>query len=141
MHILAFQLFAGNTEPVKQCATCDLNTFEEYKQLRQQQILSDLLKKLELSVKPNVTVDYDNLPPIGRSNPRVKALIEQTIREKKRSRRALAYTNEGEYLPRLYETDYDVVPQFNFILAERAPWPLEDASLTFESFRDFVGES
>ncbi|KAI6177417.1 DAF-7 protein [Aphelenchoides bicaudatus] len=120
-------LAASSTEqPVKQCATCNLETFEEYKQMRQQQILLDLLTKLELTSKPNVTVDYDNLPPIGHRHPKVKALIEQTIREKKRARRSLSYMNDGEYLPHLYETDSDKKPQFSFIMAERAPWPLQD---------------
>lgn len=60
-------------------------------------------------------------------------MIEQTIREKKRSRRSLSYMNDGEYLPHLYESDSDdVKPQISYLMSERAPWPLEDVS----SFND-----
>lgn len=45
----------------------------------------------------------------------MKALIEQTIREKKRSRRSLNYINEGEYLPHLYETNTEVAPQMRYL--------------------------
>jgi hypothetical protein len=94
--------------------------------MREQQILKDLLSKLDLIAKPNVTVDYDNLPPIGRANPKVKALIEQTIREKKRSKRSLRYGISGDYYPHLYETDFEATPQISYVMSERAPWPLED---------------
>lgn len=75
-----------------------------------------------------------SLPPIGHRHPKVKALIEQTIREKKRARRSLSYMNDGEYLPHLYETDSDKKPQFSFIMAERAPWPLQDVSFGVDVF-------
>lgn len=59
-----FQRAITDEQPNKHCAACNLDTFEEFKQMKQEQILIDLLKKLELPSKPNVTVDYDNLPPV-----------------------------------------------------------------------------
>jgi hypothetical protein len=67
---------------VSGCSQCEQRAFEEYKQARQEQILKDLLKKLELPSKPNVTVDYDSLRYIAPRNPRIQALIEQSRREK-----------------------------------------------------------
>lgn len=107
-----------------------MRDFEQHKQLRQQQILNDLLKKLELPAKPNVTVDYDNLPPIGRSNPRIKALIEQSLRENRRRVRKSSHFEsmmpQADYFPALYETDVDVSPQISYVMAQRPPLWLDE---------------
>lgn len=114
----------GRRNSGKRCVSCDTRVFEDYKQLRQQQILNELLKKLELPSKPNVTIDYDNLPPIGQNNSKVQALIEQTLRERRRRVKKSPFQSPSEnipgvnYFPALYESNPEVVPQTSFVLAE-----------------------
>ncbi|KAI6226490.1 DAF-7 protein [Aphelenchoides fujianensis] len=120
----------------KRCATCTVDTFEEYKQIRQQQILNDLLFKLELPAKPNNTADYEEYLPALRGHaayPDIKDMIEATIREKKRSKRALSLL-EKDFLPYVYQPEMKAPPQMAYVMAERAPWPLED-SLDISMFR------
>lgn len=110
----------------KRCAACDLRNFEEYKNLRQKQILTDLLKKLELPAKPNVTVDYDNLPPIGRQDQKIRQLVEDSLKEsKRRIKRSSFYEFEEEnrngYDPSLYEADVAATPQTTFLPAQKPP--------------------
>lgn len=110
----------------KRCAACDKNNFEEYKNLRQKQILTDLLKKLELPAKPNVTVDYDNLPPIGRQDQKIRQLVEDSLKESKRRIKRSAFyefeeDNRNGYDPSLYETDMAATPQTTFLTAQKPP--------------------
>lgn len=84
--------------------------------------------------KPNVTVDYDNLPPIGRSNPRIKALIEQSLRETQTKRRVRKHTSfypapQADYFPALYETDVEASPQITYVLAQRPPLWLDEVGV------------
>ena len=109
-----FQL--GSTAHHRRCASCNAKQFEEYKALRQEQILDDLLMKLDLVVKPNVTVDYDNLPPLNRANARVRQLVERSVMERRRVKRGSNYISmENEYYPSLYEVDAEPTPQTSFI--------------------------
>jgi hypothetical protein len=114
----------------RRCASCNPRQFEEFKMMRQEQILDDLLSKLELVSKPNVTVDYNNLPPVGRASPKVKQMIEKSIQEKKqRYRRGISSSpsfTEGEYYPSLYETDAEISTQISFIKSTPAPFNLQD---------------
>uniref|UniRef100_A0AC34QK03 TGF-beta family profile domain-containing protein n=1 Tax=Panagrolaimus sp. JU765 TaxID=591449 RepID=A0AC34QK03_9BILA len=106
----------GNAAHHRRCASCNAKQFEEYKALRQEQILDDLLFKLDLVAKPNVTVDYDNLPPLGRTSAKVKQLIDRTVMERRRAKRSSNYiTMEEEYYPSLYETDSEPLPQISFV--------------------------
>ncbi|CAD5216555.1 unnamed protein product [Bursaphelenchus okinawaensis] len=123
--VMLFIIMPGIPAGSSRCHTCEMDKFDQYKMFRQNQILNDLLKKLELAAKPNVTIDYDNLPPIGRQNPRIRALIEQTIREKKRSKRSLPSLDMD--MSHLYETDSQTVPTSTFFVAEPAPWPVGEA--------------
>uniref|UniRef100_A0AC35FXJ9 Uncharacterized protein n=1 Tax=Panagrolaimus sp. PS1159 TaxID=55785 RepID=A0AC35FXJ9_9BILA len=113
----------------RRCASCNPRQFEEFKMMRQEQILDDLLSKLELVSKPNVTVDYNNLPPVGRASPKVKQMIEKSIQEKKqRYRRGISSSpsfTEGEYYPSLYETDAEISTQISFIKSTPAPFNLQ----------------
>lgn len=78
--------------------------------------MDDLLFKLDLVAKPNVTVDYDNLPPLGRTSAKVKQLIDRTVMERRRAKRSSNYiTMEEEYYPSLYETDSEPLPQISFV--------------------------
>uniref|UniRef100_A0A915DPV3 TGF-beta family profile domain-containing protein n=1 Tax=Ditylenchus dipsaci TaxID=166011 RepID=A0A915DPV3_9BILA len=107
-------------EVQKRCASCSQRSFEEYKQIRQEQILNELLNKLELSAKPNVTVDYDNLPPIGRSNPKIKALIEQSLRENHK---------------RVRKSTRKITPQMSYVVAGSPPdWFNQEGQIAFFSF-------
>uniref|UniRef100_A0A1I8BN30 TGF_BETA_2 domain-containing protein n=1 Tax=Meloidogyne hapla TaxID=6305 RepID=A0A1I8BN30_MELHA len=119
------------------CSTCEQKAFEEYKRLRQEQILKDLLKKLELPAKPNVTVDYNSLKFIAPHNQRIQALIEQSRREHNQEHRRVRKSiqqwrrrNSDEdgvledgvdYFPALYETEREQPLQTSYVMAERAP--------------------
>lgn len=75
--------------------------------------------KLDLTSKPNVTVDYDNLPPLNRASPKIKQLVEKSViesrRRVKRERNSNYITTDNEYYPSLYEVDSDIIPQTSFI--------------------------
>lgn len=80
-----------------------------------------------MTSKPNVTIDYDNLPPLGLNNPRIKALVEQSkIDKKERFRRSTrsffeSQTDEKPYYPSLYEQDMELAYQISYILSEPPP--------------------
>jgi len=128
----------------KRCASCEMSTFEDFKMLRQQQILNELLKKLQLQSKPNVTVNYDNLPLIGRNNPRIKALIDQTLRENghRRVRKSALRThpeNSGrepaDIFPSLYESNPEIPPEAVYIEGKPAPsWFDQEGQVAFVTF-------
>ena len=107
--------------------------------MRQEQILDDLLAKLELVTKPNVTVDYKNLPPMGRYSSRVKQMVEKSVQEKKHRYRRDA---SADYYPSLYETDAEVSTQISFIKSTPAPFYLQvcdlNLELTFSLFDLFI---
>lgn len=124
----------------RRCATCDPQTFEDYKQLRQEQILKDLLNKLDLPAKPNVTVDYNNLRYIAPRNARIQALIDKSRMERqpnnqRRVRKSIQQwrrrnsgesdgreeSGDNEYYPSLYETQQEEPVETSYILAQRAP--------------------
>ncbi|KAL3070895.1 hypothetical protein niasHS_017020 [Heterodera schachtii] len=115
-----------------QCATC--GTFSEVKKIRQEQILKDLLKKLDLSAKPNVTVDLTKLPPITHPDPRVQELFDRTlhathrrVRKSAQLRKRMGFSvvaeeeEQPEYFPALYETEKEPTLQTNYIIAEELP--------------------
>jgi hypothetical protein len=117
----------------RRCISCDARTFEDYKQLREQQILNELLKKLDLPAKPNITADLDSplIPMLGHNNSQVQALIEQTLRERRKQRVKKSVTSRkgglegtsGEginYFPALYETNPEVAQQTSYVLAEQS---------------------
>nr|CAD2166863.1 unnamed protein product [Meloidogyne enterolobii] len=119
------------------CSVCEQKAFEEYKRLRQEQILKDLLKKLELPAKPNVTVDYNSLKFIAPHNQRIQALIEQSRREHNQEHRRVrksiqqwrrrnsdedgVFEDGVDYFPALYETEREQPLQTSYVLAEGAP--------------------
>ncbi|KAI1726118.1 transforming growth factor beta like domain-containing protein [Ditylenchus destructor] len=112
----------------KRCASCSMTTFEEYKDFRQKQILAELLKKLELPAKPNVTSIRE-----GREN------AHRRVRKSTRSMRQSDYGSdedmEREYYPALYEVDPDVSPQTSYIIAEEAPsWYNQEGEIAVFNF-------
>lgn len=91
---------------------------------------------MALTHKPNISVDYDNLPPLALNNPRIRALIEQSKRDNqrrfRRSTRSVfneaESTNDQDYYPSLYEQDAEIAPEFTYILAETYPKDLDNVS-------------
>lgn len=58
-------------------------------------------------------------------NQRIQALIAQSMRDKKRSRRGIS--SEQDYVPALYEADSEEKPQITYIMGKDAPWPINEA--------------
>uniref|UniRef100_A0A914I7Y0 TGF-beta family profile domain-containing protein n=1 Tax=Globodera rostochiensis TaxID=31243 RepID=A0A914I7Y0_GLORO len=125
--IVQFVLFTPFTVNSHQCSTC--GAFTEVKQIRQEQILKDLLKKLDLSSKPNITVDLTKLPPIAHSNPRVQAMLDharhathrRSAQPWKRMDRLGGEEEEPNYFPALYETEQEPMLQSSYIIAQPLP--------------------
>uniref|UniRef100_A0A183C999 TGF_BETA_2 domain-containing protein n=1 Tax=Globodera pallida TaxID=36090 RepID=A0A183C999_GLOPA len=86
-------------------------------------------RKLDLSSKPNITVDLTKLPPIAHSNPRVQAMLDharhathrRSAQPWKRMDRLGGEEEEPNYFPALYETEQEPMLQSSYIIAQPLP--------------------